>query len=120
MLESEEEIKGILRNDFYMQLSDKSDPNYLIPTSATWVHSHPAQIVSGHANSNSLFIFDIGTVRIIRIQIDRSVNWMILNVINCFYQLEGGKIDYIIFNERTKQNKCIKPTNKNKFCRKHY
>ena len=37
----EEDVKGTLKSDFFMQLSEQSDPSYLLPTSATWVQSNP-------------------------------------------------------------------------------
>jgi len=45
-----------------MKISEDADPDCLIPTTASWIHTNIHQIICGFSNSNSLIIFDQETL----------------------------------------------------------
>lgn len=56
---------GKVRAQFFTKSSGHDELGYLIPTSATWLHTQLNHIAAGYANSNSLLIFDEENVGIL-------------------------------------------------------
>jgi len=55
---------GKVRAQFYSKSSGYDEHGYLIPTTATWLHTQVNHIAAGYANSNSLLIYDEENVKV--------------------------------------------------------
>jgi len=64
---------GKVKAQFSQKISG-SDEEYLVPTSATWIHSRINQVAAGYANLSSLVLFDEETVK--SLKRERSVNFV--------------------------------------------
>ena len=64
-LNSANEVSGTgkVRAQFYSKNSGYDDQSYLVPTTATWLHTQLNQVAAGYSNSNSILIFDEESVR---------------------------------------------------------
>ena len=54
---------GKVKAQFSQKIPGSDEPEYLVPTSASWIHSRINQVAAGYANLSSLVLFDEESVK---------------------------------------------------------